>query len=243
MLAPFWAAALWAHAQEGGDLQARIVYAYQAEDTNQLTNLIQTLGTQLQGGATDAALRYHLAHAEYRYALLVGEGRPKDSEPALRECIQQMKALLAQDAKSAEALVLQSVCYSNLARLGIGQAGRDRARAADGLKAAAAIAPGNPRVVYFQSLDALARAVPGSPENQSAFQQLQRAVKLFEDSSATRDDVPGWGHAEAFLELGRRLQERGDVVGARNWIEKSLIVAPDYKAAQRQLAALVHRSA
>ena len=27
--------------------------------------------------------------------------------------------------------------------------------------------------------------------------------------------------------------------GARNWIEKSLIVAPDYKAAQRQLAMLV----
>jgi hypothetical protein len=28
-------------------------------------------------------------------------------------------------------------------------------------------------------------------------------------------------------------------LGARNWIEKALIVAPDYKAAQRQLALLV----
>jgi hypothetical protein len=36
------------------------------------------------------------------------------------------------------------------------------------------------------------------------------------------------------------LQSRGDVLGARNWIEKSLIVAPDFKAAQRQIASLVH---
>jgi hypothetical protein len=40
------------------------------------------------------------------------------------------------------------------------------------------------------------------------------------------------------LALGRELQARGDQLGARNCIEKSLIVAPDYKAAQRQLALL-----
>jgi hypothetical protein len=42
------------------------------------------------------------------------------------------------------------------------------------------------------------------------------------------------------LALGRELQARGDQLGARNWIEKSLIAAPDYKAAQRQLALLTH---
>jgi hypothetical protein len=42
------------------------------------------------------------------------------------------------------------------------------------------------------------------------------------------------------LALGRELQARGDQLGARNWIEKSLIVAPDYKGAQRQLALLTH---
>jgi hypothetical protein len=36
-----------------------------------------------------------------------------------------------------------------------------------------------------------------------------------------------------------QLQARGDLLGARNWIEKSLIVAPDFKAAQRQMALLV----
>jgi Tfp pilus assembly protein PilF len=54
-------------------------------------------------------------------------------------------------------------------------------------------------------------------------------------------DAPGWGHGEAYLELGRQYQARGDLLGARNWIEKALIVAPDYKSAQRQLASLVAR--
>ena len=38
-------------------------------------------------------------------------------------------------------------------------------------------------------------------------------------------------------------RSRGDQLGARNWIEKSLIAAPDYKAAQRQLALLAHECA
>jgi hypothetical protein len=31
------------------------------------------------------------------------------------------------------------------------------------------------------------------------------------------------------------------VLGARNWLEKSLLAAPDYKAAQKQMAGLAHR--
>jgi hypothetical protein len=70
---------------------------------------------------------------------------------------------------------------------------------------------------------------------------LQPAVQLFEQSPATSIEVPGWGHAEAYLEFGRQLQARGDVLGARNWLEQSLIVAPNFKDAQRQLATLIQR--
>ncbi len=53
-------------AQEGGDLQAQILYAYQTEDSNTLANLIQDLTKQVKNDSGDAALRYHLAHAQYR---------------------------------------------------------------------------------------------------------------------------------------------------------------------------------
>jgi Tfp pilus assembly protein PilF len=85
----------------------------------------------------------------------------------------------------------------------------------------------------------VARAKPGSDEQQHSFAELERAAQLFDQSSATNIDTPGWGHAEAYLALGVQLQSRGDQVGARNWMEKSLLAAPDYKAAQRQLAQLV----
>jgi hypothetical protein len=63
-------------------------------------------------------------------------------------------------------------------------------------------------------------------------------VELFDHSPATSEEAPGWGHAESYLLMGHELRLRGDVLGARNWIEKALITAPDYKAAQAELALL-----
>jgi tetratricopeptide (TPR) repeat protein len=147
---------------------------------------------------------------------------------------------LEQDVKSVEVLALQSACYSNLVRYKKFEAVLFRSRAADRLRSAFMLAPKNPRVLYLSAIDALARAKPGSPEAGAAFEQLELAAQLFEQTSATTIESPSWGHAEAYLELGRQLELRGDVLGARNWIEKALIVAPDYKAARRQLASLVH---
>jgi hypothetical protein len=90
-------------------------------------------------------------------------------------------------------------------------------------------------------MNGLRQAKPGTPQQQRAFAQLQLAAQLFDASSATSIDTPGWGHAEAYLALGRELQSRADLLGARNWIERSLIAAPDYKDAQRQLATLERR--
>jgi hypothetical protein len=225
-------------AQQGGDLQAQILYAYQTEDTNSLTNLIQDLTTQVK---EDPSLRYHLAHAQYRRGLLAGDGNAREAEASFADCIDQLKPVLSQDVKSVEALVLQSACYAGLANHRMIESVLLRSRSDERLKAALNLAPHNPRAVFLSSMDGLRQAKPGTALRQHAFAQLQLAVQLFDASSATSIDTPGWGHAEAYLALGRELQSRGDQLGARNWIEKSLIAAPDYKAAQRQLALLVRR--
>jgi hypothetical protein len=228
-------------AQEGGDLQAQILYAYQTEDLGELGNLAQRLGNQIKAGGADAALHYHLAHAEYRLGLLDEQKRRKAAAPAFSECIDQLKPVLDQDAKSVEALALQSACYRELAKERHLEAVLLRTRAEERLKSAYELGPRNPRVLYLVAMEGLAGSKPGSADAQRAFATLLQAAQLFEQSSATRADVPGWGHAEAYLALGRELAARGDVLGARNWIEKSLIVAPDYKAAQKQLAMVVQR--
>jgi tetratricopeptide (TPR) repeat protein len=228
-------------AQEGGDLQAQILYAYQTEDLGELGNLVQRLGNEVKAGGANAALRYHLAHANYRFGLLAEQKRRKAAAPAFSECIDQLKPVLDEDAKSAEALALQSACYVELAKERHLEAVLLRSHAQERLKSAFELAPRNPRVLYLMAMDEFARSKPKSPENQRAFATLQQAAQLFEQSSATRADAPGWGHAEAYLALGTQLAARGDMLGARNWIEKALIVAPEYKAAQKQLATLVQR--
>lgn len=225
-------------AQLGGDLQAQILYAYQTEDANALTNLIQDLSTQVKADAPDPSLRYHLAHAEYRRGLLDGSRNAHEAEASLADCIDQLKPILSQDVKSVEALVLQSACYAGLAQHRKLESVLLRSRSEERLKAALDLAPRNPRAVFLSSLEGL-KAKAGTALHDRSFAQLQLAVQLFDASPATNIEAPGWGHAEAYLAMGRELQSRGDQLGARNWIEKSLIAAPDYKAAQRQLSLLV----
>jgi hypothetical protein len=226
-------------AQQGGDLQAQILYAYQTEDGNGLANLTQDLTTRVKADDGDVSLRYHLAHAEYRRGLLAADAPGREAEAAFSDCIDALKPVLSQDGKAVEALVLQSACYSGLADHRKLESVLLRSRSDERLDTALKLAPRNPRAVFLSSMNGLRQAKPGSVEQQRAFAQLQLAAQLFDASPATNIDTPGWGHAEAYLALGRELQSRADLLGARNWIEKSLIAAPDYKAAQRQLALLV----
>jgi hypothetical protein len=230
--------ALPCFAQQGGDLQAQILYAFHTEDLNELADLTVSLGTQAKADGGNVSLRYHLAHAEYRYATLAAEQRPHAAERALSDCVDQLQAILDRDAQSVEALALISACYADLAGFKTVQSGFFRKRAADRLAMAYQLAPRNPRVLLLLATHELARAPHDSPERAQALARLRLAADLFERSSATSPDAPGWGDAQAYLALGRESVLQGDALGARNWIERALIAAPDYKAAQRVRAEL-----
>jgi tetratricopeptide (TPR) repeat protein len=228
-------------AQFGGDLQAQILYGYQTEDVNELSDLRQTLSTAVSDNAGDMALHYHLAHADLRYAEIVTAKKPKAAEDALADCVHHAKAILEKDAQSVEALVLDSQCLTELASHRAVEGILLRTQAADRLAAAYQLAPTNPRVLLLRAANDLEHAKDGTPASVRGFAELQQAAARFEETSATSVDVPGWGHADAYLALGRQYAHRGDILAARNWLEKALIAAPDYRAAQRELAALVRR--
>src|SRR5580692_1465690 len=144
-----------APAQQGGDLQAQILYAYQTEDGNSLANLTQDLATQVKADAGDASLRYHLAHAEYRRGLLSGPRNAGAAESAFADCIDQLKPLMSQDVKSVEAMILQSACYAGLANHKKLESVLLRSRSEERLKAALKFAPRNPRAVFLSSMEEL----------------------------------------------------------------------------------------
>jgi tetratricopeptide (TPR) repeat protein len=228
-------------AQFGGDLQAQILYAYQTQDLNQLRDLKQTLAIQVKDDSSDLSLHYQLAHADYRFARIAAEKSPRAAEDALGDCLSAIKPVRDDPANAAEALVLESACMNDLANYRKVQGVLLRSQAAERLASAYKLAPLNPRVLLLRASRDLAAAKAGSPEYAKSLAELQRAAETFERSSATSVDSPGWGHADAYLALGREYARRGDVLAARNWIEKALLAAPDYRDAQRELAALVQR--
>ena len=138
-------------AQEGGDTQAQIDYAYQTEDGNRLTNLIQNLTNRVKDNSADISLRYHLAHAQYRFGQLSGERHAHAAEAAFSDCIDELKPAIDKDVKSAESMVLQSACYSGLADLKSLEAVLLRSRAADRLNSALKLQPRNPRAVLLSA--------------------------------------------------------------------------------------------
>jgi len=156
-------AALGSRAQEGGDTQARIDYAYQTEDGNSLASLIQNLTTQVKSDPADIALRYHLAHAQYRFGQLSHERHASGAEAAFSDCIDELKPVIEKNVKSAEGLVLQAACDLGLAGSRMLEAVLLRTRAADRLKAALKLEPRNPRAVLLSAMQECATRSPDLP--------------------------------------------------------------------------------
>lgn len=230
-----WAgAAVWA--QMGGDLQAQILYAWQSGDMNRLQAIRHDLQQVAQGAGAPTSARYHLAHANYRIALLRISLHQAGPEKPLQECIHELAALLRSDPASAEAMILQAACQVQMASLRRLQSAYMRRRATHQLDLAEHLSPGNPRAALVRAELWLQESGAADPDPGP----LTIVARLFDGSAATNPDAPGWGHAEAYLMLGHALRLRGDRLGARNWIEKALIVAPDYKAARMELALISH---
>jgi len=225
-------------AQQGGDLQAQIVYSYETEDLNELSGLQSRLRLQVADDAADPALRYHLAHADYRAARLVAARQPRAAAQAAEECIEMLKPLVKADGHNVEALILQSRCDSALAATGPLDAVLLRRRAAERLDEALKLAPHNPRALLTGALRDLDAGAADPAVRARGLAALRAAAELFTQGSATSPDVPGWGDGEAWVALGRELMRSGDVLGARNWIERALIASPDFRDARRARAEL-----
>ena len=64
----------------------------------------------------------------------------------------------------------------------------------------------------------------------AAAKELEAVVAAFEIWTPSLDD-PDWGYAEALTGLAAAALERGQTRTARDFIERALLLAPDYSAA------------
>lgn len=215
--------------EELTDAAARIQYAYYTEDARAIAEAL----TVIDGLEVDATLgplkSYHLAYGHWRLAQVHGAaGDKRAAGRAADACETHAAAASAADARYAEAFGVAAVC--NVVAPVQGKPMRASCRDKP-LRTALELAPDNPRVRLIAALCA----------RDSDVEDWRNVVVGFEAPAPQSTRAPDWGHAEALLALGQSYLTQGDMVAARDAVERALVIAPDYRAAQLMLEAAASR--
>jgi tetratricopeptide (TPR) repeat protein len=258
----FWSGILglassWAVAQGGAtdwaDVEGRIQYAYYTNDARALNAVLVSLRPKAmegeEGGVSDLSTRaYFRALTHYRLAqVLIGTQKSK-AKDAIDDCGDEIdnavdalpKVALGLDesdagrVQRAEDFALATACTlagREMSSLPFG-GGRIGSRIDEAVK----LEPKNPRVRLVEALAAFDRAGKDAVEKAAALKKLRTVTQMFETARAGASTIPEWGAAEAYAFLGRALYEQRDVVGAREALERSLLIAPDYAFARNLMA-------
>jgi len=130
----------------------------------------------------------------------------------------------------AEGMALQAACLRELRNLTSLQplAGM---KSSSQMEKALKLAPKDPRVLLLQALE---NGDAGKIDN-TGIARLKKAAEAFEAERQGIDRTPGWGAAETYAYLGRGYLDQGDVLAARDALERALLIAPDFALAKRLL--------
>ncbi len=242
--------ALPAHAADANwlDLESRIQYGYFTEDLHALRNLAESLGAP---DSHDRLKSYYVGLLAYRVTLLSEaqaskapaeqqrrsrKGGRKKSEARQSEerCVAALDLALQAQSDFADALALESACLGLLAESGSWHTPFGAPKSATQLRKALELAPKNPRVLLLDALGDYDNP-KADPAQARTCDKFKTTAAVFDAERADVDQVPGWGAAEAYMWLGRCYLDKGDVVPARDALERSLLIAPEFTAARRLL--------
>ncbi|MGH8232211.1 MAG: hypothetical protein ACRESY_10355, partial [Steroidobacteraceae bacterium] len=218
------------------DFESRIQYGYYTEDVRALHNLVDAIAAD---ESQDKLHGYYAALTEYRLAQLAAQGAGGAGESAAQlaqRCVAGTDAALAVQADFAEALALRAACLAApLAGGGLHTpfAGH---RARKDLDRALQLAPRNPRVLLVDAMSDYQLPPSSGGNRERALPKLRQAVAAFDSERGSAERLPGWGAAEAYLFLARDLLDHADPVGARDALERALLIAPQFTQARRLLA-------
>jgi hypothetical protein len=222
-------------------VERRIQRAYFQQNEAALEALDATLagGAAATGGGAGGPWRsYYAALVGYRLALLA-RSDPSRAWAFAQQCVARLDRALAIDGGSAEALALQSACLALQSRLDAWRSPLAAPLSLIRIDAALRLAPDNPRVLLLAALAARDRPRLFGGDGQQTLALLRRAVSAFERQSGRASGLPGWGAADAFMELAREDLTRGHIVAARDVLERALLVAPEFARARRLMAEIV----
>jgi tetratricopeptide (TPR) repeat protein len=238
-------------ATDWADIEGRVQYAYYTNDARALNGLLAGLKPRAAEGEKESAQdlvqrSYFRALAQYRLAQVLVPTKKGDAKDAIDECHDEVdngvEALPAvplgldeTDAnrkQRAELYALVTACTlagREMSSMPFFGGGRIGGRIEEAVK----LEPKNPRVRLVEALAQFDRAGKDPTEKAAALAKLRAVTQMFEQARAAATSTPEWGAAEAYAFLGRALYDQRDAVGAREALERSLLIAPDYAFARK----------
>jgi hypothetical protein len=242
-----------AHAQapvDWADVEGRLQYAYYTNDARALNGVLTSLrpkpGAEGEEARSEEAgtRAYFRALAHYRLAQVLTSTRKSQARDAIDDCGEEVDNAVktlpevkygldeAPDnrLKRAEAYALGTACTlagREMSSVPFG-GGRIGSRIDDAVR----FEPKNPRVRLVEALAMFDRAGKNADEKAAALKNLRAVTQMFEQVRAQASTTPEWGAAEAYAFLGRALIDQRDAVGAREALERSLLIAPEYAFAR-----------
>jgi hypothetical protein len=197
------------------DLAARVHYGYYHAEPRTIDAAL----TALERLGDSPEVLYWRDFAALRRAQLGVADR--GGSDLLRECAHRDPPPKLDKRFTTEAWVLAAACA---------QVAGDHGRRERALAFARERDDDNPRLKLVEAWAAIAEAGTDGAKRDAAAAGLAAVVEAFDVWEAAFDD-PDWGHAEALTALAAAALERGQARTARDYIERALLLAPDYRAA------------
>lgn len=206
------------------DIRDQIEQAYYENDSRWLKEMRQEAHTLARQAEDSGLAHYYAALVNYRIGQILTRQEQDGADKYLDDCIERAKTAAKKGARFADAYALRSVCY-DLAASAVSWKAVQSNRMLD---TAYEYEPDNPRVTLIDGISFLERPKLFGGDMEKAEEYLNKAIQLFEKPSNLRAGWPTWGHAEAYVYLGRVYLERGDMIRARDAFEQALLLAPDF---------------
>jgi tetratricopeptide (TPR) repeat protein len=225
---------------EFDDAVARMQFAFFTGDSRALEEMLHTLANLEVDAGLAAARSYQLAYGNWKLAQVLSDPENEGARSsrtsagkAAKACVQHARQAIEKDPRMADIHAIEAVCdaFSPGAERGSPACLRSKS-----MRTALTLGADNPRVQFIHAL-----CSPDSADDPAALQRWRSVVARFEAAPPSQPGKPDWGHAEALTLLGRSYLKRGDTVAARDALERALVLAPDYRQAQKLLKMAANR--
>lgn len=226
---------------EFDDAAARLQFAFFTGDSRALEAMLDEIGAFEVEGGLEAAKSYQLAYGHWKLAQLLSDPQNERARAsgkssagkAAKSCVQHARDAIAKDSRMADIYAIEAVC--DTFSPGAATNGSTACVRNKSMRTALTLGAENPRVQFINALCSDAENDP------AALERWRTVVAKFEAAPPSQPGKPDWGHAEALTLLGESYLKRGEMVAARDVLERALVLAPDYRQAQKLLQAAANR--